>query len=324
MPALSYDNLALSWSLESRADRFFKLLTVIVLAVALGLAFILSTIEVPVQDRQARKKIPPRIVEFLLEKKKAEPKIEKPPPEPKPKPKPKPKPEPKVEKVKKPEVERKPLTETQQKAREKASQSGILALSNELSDLMDTDDISAMVGGSVSKAEVDTATSSAGDEALLSGSAKGSAGVSDNQVAIVTGKSINLQRNVTSVEQSLVTGKPPATKASEITATAKADSKRKSGVRSEESVTLVFDRNKSKLFALYNRARRKNPNLEGKVILELTIAPSGKVTRIIIVTSELNDKSLESRLVKRIKQFDFGAQAVEQVTVTYPVEFLPS
>ena len=100
--------------------------------------------------------------------------------------------------------------------------------------------------------------------------------------------------------------------------------KRKSGVRSEESVTLVFDRNKSKLFALYNRARRKNPNLQGKVILELTIAPTGKVTKIIVVTSELNDKSLESRLLKRIKQFDFGAQAVEQVTVTYPVEFLPS
>ncbi|NNE64403.1 MAG: TonB family protein, partial [Gammaproteobacteria bacterium] len=161
------------------------------------------------------------------------------------------------------------------------------------------------------------------DESLLSGSRKSSGGVSDNQIAIITSKSIQLQRSVTSVEQSLVSEKPAKKSTAAITDT-KTDTRRKSGVRSEESVTLVFDRNKSKLFALYNRARRKNPNLEGKVILELTIAPSGKVTRIIIVTSELNDKSLESRLLKRIKQFDFGAQAVEQVTVTYPVEFLPS
>ena len=70
MPVLSYANLALSWSLESRSDRFFKLLSIIVVSVALVSGFIVSMIEVPVEDRQARKKIPPRIVEFLLEKKK--------------------------------------------------------------------------------------------------------------------------------------------------------------------------------------------------------------------------------------------------------------
>jgi len=81
---------------------------------------------------------------------------------------------------------------------------------------------------------------------------------------------------------------------------------------------------KSKLYSLYNRARRKNPDLEGKIILEITIAASGKVTKVHIVSSELDDKNLEASIVKRIRAFNFGAQKVEAVTVTYPIDFLPS
>ena len=77
--------------------------------------------------------------------------------------------------------------------------------------------------------------------------------------------------------------------------------------------------------AFYNqRARRKNPNLEGKIILEVTIAPSGKVTKIRVASSELDDKKLGDSIVKRIKAFDFVTQKVEAVTVTYPIDFLPS
>ena len=322
MSTLSYDDLAVSWSIENQANRLFNIITIIVLTVMIAAAIAVSLIDVPEEERQARKKIPPRIVQFLLEKKKATPKKQKVIPPPKPESRPKPKPKPKVDKVeKKPETNQKPLTKTQKEAREVAAESGLLALSNELSDLMDTDDITAMVGGAVSTGNTIAAlTDSTAETALLSGAAEGSGGISDNQVATVTtGKTVRLQRSITTVEQSLVKEKPAQKQA--VTAT---DAKREGGVRSEESVTLVFDRNKSKLFALYNRARRKNPNLKGKVILEITIAPSGKVTRIIVVTSELNDKTLESGLLKRIKLFDFGTQPVEQVTVTYPIEFLPS
>ena len=155
---------------------------------------------------------------------------------------------------------------------------------------------------------------------MLADSGEGSGGVSNNQLTTTVGKKIALNRAVSSVEQTLISEESINKKANienEIAI-------RKTGVRTEESVTLIFDRNKSKLFSLYNRARRKNPNLKGKIILEITIAPSGKVTKIIIVSSELNDKSLESGLLKRIKAFKFGAQPVEQVTVSYPIDFLPS
>ena len=78
------------------------------------------------------------------------------------------------------------------------------------------------------------------------------------------------------------------------------------------------------MYSIYNRARRTNPSLKGKIVLEITILPSGKVSNVKIVSSELNDKKLESRLVSRIKLFNFGARDVKAVTVTYPIEFLPS
>ena len=95
-------------------------------------------------------------------------------------------------------------------------------------------------------------------------------------------------------------------------------------MRAEEDITVVFDKNKSKLYSIYNRARRKNPGLKGKIVLEMTILPSSKVSAIKMLSSELQDKKLEKRLMGRIKLFNFGARNVEAITVTYPIEFLPS
>jgi TonB family protein len=69
---------------------------------------------------------------------------------------------------------------------------------------------------------------------------------------------------------------------------------------------------------------RKNPSLQGKLVLSLTIAPSGKITAIKMVSSDLRDAALENKLIQRIKMFDFGAKPVEAVTITYPIDFLPA
>ena len=61
------------------------------------------------------------------------------------------------------------------------------------------------------------------------------------------------------------------------------------GARTREEIELVFDRNRSAIYALYSRALRDNPALQGKVVLEVTIAPSGDVTDVRLVSSELGD-----------------------------------
>ena len=94
--------------------------------------------------------------------------------------------------------------------------------------------------------------------------------------------------------------------------------------RSIEDIKLVFERNKGAIYALYNRALRDEPALQGKVVLELKIAPSGAVQGLRIVSSELKAEALENKLLARIRQFDFGAKDVDQMLVTWPVDFLPS
>jgi TonB family protein len=94
--------------------------------------------------------------------------------------------------------------------------------------------------------------------------------------------------------------------------------------RSIEEIKLVFERNKGAIYALYNRALRDEPSLQGKVVLELKIAPSGVVVDCRIASSELKTEELERKLLARIRQFDFGAKDVEVMVVSWPVDFLPS
>ena len=94
--------------------------------------------------------------------------------------------------------------------------------------------------------------------------------------------------------------------------------------RGLEELTIIFDKYKGALEAIYVRALRKDPTLQGKVVFELTISPSGKVIKCRIVSSELGAKKLERRLVSRVKSFRFLKKYFATVTVTYPIHFLPS
>jgi TonB family protein len=94
--------------------------------------------------------------------------------------------------------------------------------------------------------------------------------------------------------------------------------------RSIEEIKLVFERNKGAIYAIYNRALRDDPSLQGKVVVKLTIAPSGQVVDCRVESSELKASELEAKLLARIRGFDFGAKDVDQMVVTWPVDFLPS
>ena len=94
--------------------------------------------------------------------------------------------------------------------------------------------------------------------------------------------------------------------------------------RSREEIELVFDQNKGAIFALYNRALRRDSSLQGKIVLELTIAPSGAVTDCRIISSDLADAELEQKLVQRVRMFRFEGKEVATVTTTKPIDFFPA
>jgi periplasmic protein TonB len=94
--------------------------------------------------------------------------------------------------------------------------------------------------------------------------------------------------------------------------------------RSADEIALVFTKNKGAIDAMYARALRDNPALQGKVVLELTIAPSGDITAARIMSTELNDKEFESKLLARIRLFKFDAKDVATLTATKPIDFFPA
>ncbi len=96
------------------------------------------------------------------------------------------------------------------------------------------------------------------------------------------------------------------------------------GARSREEIEMIFDQNKGAIYALYNRALRSDPALQGKLVLELTIQPNGMVTACRIVSMEFEAPEFKAQLVKRVMMFRFEDRDVAPVTTTKPIDFFPS
>jgi outer membrane biosynthesis protein TonB len=294
----------LPWNRNTGEERLFLRTLLIVMAVSLLLALVVPLFDVAAPQRDKVARVPPRIAKFLLERKRTPPprvevkKEEKPPEEVKPEEKPRAEP-----------------PKEQNRAREKAKKSGLLALADELSALRATD--------AANKAMQATALSSGGNRAvrlgdnIIASASRGSGGIDTSGYSRDSGTGGDLGDHtvaqVAAVNPSLV-------------ALAEEEFKRKSQprLRDEETVIRVLDSNKGRIYAIYNRALRKNPLLAGKVVLELTIAPSGVVSGCRVIASELHDEELEAKLVQRIKMLDFGAEKVPSFKFEYPIEFMPS
>ncbi len=292
----------LPW-VESENDRRFKRYLIISLVVFMLLGFIWGNLPVAEEDEQEVQPIPPRLAKLILEKK-----MQPPPPVVKPKAK-------KKETTKKKTAKKKPKTKQQRTARKKAESSGLVALSDELADLRESFDMASLQENRLQQKVGKTATPTTTNSALLTAKAtKGSGGINTSTLSRNTGGNQLASRSTTNVTSSI-----PARSSN-----SKRTGSGRSAGRGEEEIERVFQKNKGAIFSLYNRALRKDPTLQGKVVMELTIAPSGKVVKCRIVSSELNDPKLERKLVTRVKLFRFSAKNVAQVTVSYPIDFLPS
>jgi periplasmic protein TonB len=233
---------------------------------------------------------------------------------------PPPPPPPKIEE-KKPEplkVEPKPQPPPKvEDAREKAQKSGLLKLQDQLADLRDNSvlDKAAQTKNLTGKVNEDTAS----ERSLITSKVGASSG------GINTA---SLSRGYGSGAGSLTGHNTTQVTSAVLARQAEDGVRRGSGsnkaTRSEEEIALIFDRNKGAIYSIYTRALRDKPDLRGKLVLELTIAPDGAITRCDVVSSELGDPELERKLVARIKQFRFEAKDVGAITVTKPIDFFPA
>ena len=299
-PTLYWQEPILPWSVTEH-DRRFRRIVLLSLLLSLVIGLIVPFLPRPEPVQQELKDVAPRLAQLILEKKKLPP-----PPPPKPKAK-------KADTKKKPAA-KKPKTKPkpQNTARKKAESSGLLAMRDELAELRESFNVKQLQQPLRRKAE-QAAPQAANSEILTARAAKDSGGINTRQLSRATGGGQLANRQTSSVQSNIGT----AGSTERRTRTGQA-------ARGEEEIELVFQRNKAAIFSLYNRALRRDPSLQGKVVVELTILPNGTVSRCRIISSELKNPALEQKLATRIKLFRFAAKPVATITVTYPIDFLPS
>ncbi len=316
----------LPWATQDADERRFYLITITVLLIALLLGILIPVIDLPEKERFKKQTLPPRLARLILEQKQL------PPPKPKPakvveEKKPEPKPEKKPPEEKKPEPVKKPPAKVAEKtpppsaesARKKAASAGLLAFSDQLADLREESVMPAVPG--IHQLSQSGEKANAPQRSIItSGATRGSGGINTAALSRDTGGSGLGGRSTTQVQSGAADAKRQALNES----AGKGKGKNYKGNRTREEIQTVFDQNKGAVYALYNRALRSDPTLRGKVVLELTISPDGKVTDCRILSSELNDSALEKKLVSRIKLFKFASKDVDTTVVSYPIDFLPS
>ncbi|VAW84225.1 Serine/threonine protein phosphatase [hydrothermal vent metagenome] len=92
-------------------------------------------------------------------------------------------------------------------------------------------------------------------------------------------------------------------------------------IRSKRELNTALERKKGRIYKIYQRALRKDPTLGGKVVLKLTILPTGDVESVEIVSSDIDVDSFLRKLKTLIKSIKFPDRDVSTVVVNYPIDF---
>lgn len=330
--ALSIHSESDFWNTD-RQDRVFRRYFYILFTFALILGIILYQYQATPEALLNTPKPKPAITKILLKKEPpppvvetpepVQPEPEPPKPEPAPEPEPAPAPEPAPIPAPEPEVQAPPeptQAEVRQAARAKAQNTGLAALSKDMSGLTDLADNTAQA--SASKVVAASSDSGQAQERLYAASAQqGQADLSGN--ASSADLDARLAQGQTSGATSTAGG-GDAVLASGGSGSGGSGAGAAAGQRDEASVRRIFEQSKSSASALYNRALRQNPTMSGRVTFEVEIAPDGSVTAASIVSSELNDADLERKLLLKVRSLQFGAKDVAVLKLTYSYDFLPS
>jgi TonB family protein len=294
-----YRSYGLAWEVDREDQRRLRRLVGTGLLLLLLLGVILPFVHLP-KPTEGSEAVPERLARLMVEQKPKPPPVVEPP---KPKPETRPVPAPK------------PVDKTAV-ARKQAQSSGLLKFQDELADLRQNVDLTPL--GQTKNLQGAVGQDSHAERSLIASKAGGaSAGITtaDSSRGFGGGAGSLTGHDTTAVNSRIVAAGGGGT-------VSKGGSGKPS--RSQEEIALVFDRNKGAIYALYGRVLRDIPDLQGKLVLEFTIAPSGEVTEFHVVSSEQKNAELESKIVARVKLFRFEAKDVASITTTKPIEFVPS
>ncbi|MEE4244823.1 MAG: AgmX/PglI C-terminal domain-containing protein [Kangiellaceae bacterium] len=304
-----YVNPMLPWEVSEEESSRFRKILIAILLFCLIFGIVIPLVDVP-EDVRVVNKVPDRLVKLVIEQKKEViPPPVVPKEEPKEETKPEEKEEPKPEEQKKEEPKPEPKKQSAKAvAEEKAAVFDVFADLRESTVLEDLTDTTELTLSGTEATE--TRREVLGNSALAD-----SGGINVGVASSSKGSTTAIKGPATTAVQSKIKGFAQRQVAN--------NEGGKAGVRTSENIQLVFGKNQDAIFRAYNRALRSNPSLRGEVVFRLVIQPSGKVSKVTIVSSELNDPKLERRLISSIKRLNFGKMNVEVWEDNYPIIFAP-
>ncbi len=294
----------LPWSPVAGEERRFRSILGAVLLVFVTLGAVIPFMPVPERPVTAPE-LPARVVQLVLEQ---------------PSPVPRPKVEAKVEKApvdRAPPVPRPAVEAPRLDARQRAERSGVFQIRDQLEELREVVDTARFASVQNASGRLD-GPARAERSLITAGVAAGSRGINTAALSRGHGAGVGALR-----AHAPARDLPLATEARSGEQVRRSGPGRKAA-RTQEEIELVFDRNKAALYAIYSRALRERPELQGKLVVQLTITPAGEVTECHVVSSELDDQDLERKLVARIRMFRFEARDVTTMTAAKPIEFFPA
>jgi periplasmic protein TonB len=93
------------------------------------------------------------------------------------------------------------------------------------------------------------------------------------------------------------------------------------GQRTAESVMSIINAQRGRVMYTYNKYLRQNPELSGKVSLDVTIAAEGRVADVQVVESTIENPDFIRDLISILKSLRFPAITEGNVTVNVPFVF---
>jgi protein TonB len=311
-------DFALPWEATRKEDERFKRILKRLLLLFLLLAIVFPWLPLPEIEREIVERIPPTLAKVILQQK-------LPPPPPPPKvetvqPEKLEKPEKPVEKPAAPAKKKAPAP-----ARKKVASMGVGAFSSQLQSLRSSLDVAKLQARNTNVATGAAARSTRSvlgrDSATRTSGGINSSVMSSNgsgtQLAGRSGVAVSSPYGDGSGNGNGVGGGGPG---------GGGGGKRgssMSGGRDMESIRRVFEQHKGAIYAIYNRALRSDPEIRGKYVFHIVIEPSGAISKISLVSSQLGDTTLEKKLLARIRIIDFGPEDVAATPVNYKFDFLP-
>jgi len=305
-------DLFISSQQDKKFLRILSILLVVYLFFALGVP-LLEQVKVP---REVKEQVPPQLAKIILKEKQLplpekikEPEIVKPE---------------EINETPKKEPEEKPAEKpveqpkmTRDAAREKAKTSGLAAMKDELFSMREAFTVAPEAATTLDQKKTEEIKVK---RKLLTGAVnKQSEGVTAATVSRTVNSDALSSKNTQHIrlaEEEVLATEGAIIEEEALSAQA--------GQRTELSLRRTLEANKSRLYALYNRALRKDPFLKGKVMFEIEIQPNGTISRVDIKSSGLNNAKLERQLTVILRSIRFPEEAVAVMKTIWAIEFLPS